>query len=198
MQSMPETSWLTQQLLIAMPGMRDPNFARSLVYLCQHDADGAMGLVINRAAPLRFTEILTQMHIPATDPRLDELPVLLGGPVQPERGFVLHTALRDKSAGEIAWDSSFQVSEELAVTTSRDVLEAIAASDKPIRALLALGYAGWAAGQLEQELHENAWLTVTLKNFSILFDIPLAQRWQAATALASVDLNRITHQVGHA
>lgn len=198
MESVPATSWLTQQLLIAMPGMRDPNFARSLIYLCQHDADGAMGLVINRPAPLRFTEVLEQMHIPTTDARLDELPVLLGGPVQPERGFVLHTVLRDKSAAPIVWDSSFQVSEELTVTTSRDVLEAIAASDQPIRALLALGYAGWTAGQLEQELHENTWLTATLKDFSILFDIPLAQRWEAATALIGVDLNRITHQVGHA
>lgn len=178
-----------------MPALQDPNFHRSVTYLCQHNEQGAMGLVITRSADLRFSDVLRQMHIEPTANQLDEVQVLIGGPVQQERGFVLHGAITSATR---PWDSSFRINDQLSVTTSRDVLEALSRETPSARALLALGYAGWDAGQLESELMENAWLTVEVKDPAILFEVPLEQRWQAAAALVGVDMSRIAPLVGHA
>lgn len=178
------------QLLIALPTLADPHFARSVALICQHDAEGAMGVVVNRASDYTLGEVLQQMGIESDDPALLEQRVLAGGPVHPERGFVLHDGGR-------AWDSTLAVAEGLAVTTSRDILEAIARGDGPAHATIALGCAGWGAGQLEHELTENSWLTAPAQA-GILFTLPLDQRWQAAAGQIGVDLMRMAGHVGHA
>lgn len=193
---MPTSNWLTNHLLIAMPALQDPNFHRSVTYICQHNEQGAMGLVINRSSDLRFGEVLQQMGIDAKAAGLDQVPVLIGGPVHQERGFVLHRRLRGQR--ERAWDSSFRINDQLCVTTSRDVLEAIANEEPDDRALLALGYAGWDAGQLERELLENAWLTAEVHDHGILFETPLAARWHGAAALVGVDISKLAPEIGHA
>lgn len=195
--AMQNPTWLTNHLLIAMPALQDPNFHRSVTYICQHNEQGAMGLVINRSAELRFEDVLRQMQIPSRTAGLDDILVLLGGPVQQERGFVLHRNLQAGSSDR-AWESSFRINAELSVTTSRDVLETMAATPPEGRALLALGYAGWDAGQLERELIDNAWLTAEVHDHAILFEAPLEARWQQAAALVGVDINRIAPLVGHA
>lgn len=183
--------YLSNHLLIAIPAMQDPNFSRSVTLICRHDADGAMGLLINRGSDFRLGEVLSQMDItPAVD-GLAEQRVLSGGPVQPERGFVLH------APGERDWDSTYRISDQLAVTTSRDVLEAVAAGTGPDRVVVTLGYAGWGAGQLETELADNAWLTVAMDS-GLLFDTALEQRWDAAARLIGVDLSLFTAYSGHA
>jgi len=194
--AMQTSPWLTNHLLIAMPAMQDPQFHRSVTYICQHNAQGAMGLVINRAADLRFDEVLRQMGIDALASGRDDVPVLLGGPVQQERGFVLHGALGSAQARD--WDSSFRINETLSVTTSRDVIETLARDASGAHALLALGYAGWDAGQLERELMDNAWLTVEVQDHAILFETPLEARWHEAAALVGVDINQMTPTAGHA
>lgn len=187
--SAPHSSF-ANQLLVALPSLADPHFARSVTLICQHDADGAMGVVVNRASDYTLGEILRQMDVQTADPALPEQRVLAGGPVHPERGFVLHDGAR-------GWDSTLVIADGLAVTTSRDILEAIARGDGPEHALVALGCAGWGAGQLEQELAENSWLTAPAQA-GILFDLPLEQRWQAAAGQIGVDLMRMAGHVGHA
>ena len=187
---MPEPRFLAEHFLIAMPAMDDPNFFRSVTLVCQHDQDGAMGLVINHPADYLFGELLAQMKIETSDERLAGRPVLAGGPVQPDRGFVLHDDPRP-------WDSSLRLGNGLAVTTSRDILEAIARGDGPARWLLALGYAGWTAGQLEAELAANSWLTVPA-DASVIFDSPVEARWRAAAGRLGVDLDRLADYAGHA
>ena len=187
--STPPSSF-ANQLLIALPTLDDPHFARSVTLICQHDPDGAMGVVVNRASDYTLGEVLRQMHIETEDQALLEQRVLAGGPVHPERGFVLHD-------GERGWDSTLGVAEGLSVTTSRDILEAIAHDEGPAHAMVALGCAGWGAGQLEQELAENSWLTAPADP-GILFTLPLDQRWQAAAGQIGVDLMRMAGHVGHA
>ncbi len=182
---------LTGHFLIAMPGMGDPNFARGITFVCQHSEDGAMGLVVNRLSDYRLGDVLQQMHMPCERAEVADAPVLVGGPVQPERGFVLH------ASGKREWDSSYRVNDALTVTTSRDILAAMADGDGPDRALVALGYAGWGAGQLEQELRENAWLTVGADE-RILFDIALDERWGAAVALVGINPANLTSYSGRA
>lgn len=182
---------LTGHFLIAMPGMGDPNFARGITFICQHSEDGAMGLVVNRLSDFRLGDVLRQMHMPCERKEVATAPVLVGGPVQPERGFVLHTS------GEREWDSSYRVNDMLTVTTSRDILAAMADGEGPERALVALGYAGWGAGQLEQELRENAWLTVQADD-RILFDTALDDRWGAAVALVGINPANLTSYSGRA
>lgn len=182
--------FLADHFLIAVPSMDDPNFVRGLTLLCQHDEGGAMGLLVNRLSEYSLGEVFKQMHIETDDAELAARPVLIGGPVQPERGFVLHDDTRD-------WDSTLRINEHLAVTTSRDILEAMARGEGPKRALLALGYAGWVAGQLESELAENAWLTVPA-DADILFSFPLEQRWQAAAERLGVDMGRLADYSGRA
>jgi putative transcriptional regulator len=185
------TPSLAGHFLIAMPGMGDPNFARGITFICQHDEDGAMGLVVNRLSDYKLGDVLQQMHMPCERVEVAATPVLTGGPVQPERGFVLH------ASGEREWESSYRVNDMLAVTTSRDILAAMADGDGPQRALVTLGYAGWGAGQLEQELRENAWLTVRADH-RILFDTPLDDRWNAAIALVGINPANLTSYSGRA
>jgi putative transcriptional regulator len=184
-------SSLTGHFLIAMPGMGDPNFARGITFICQHSEDGAMGLVVNRLSDYRLGDVLKQMHMSCEREAVASAPVLVGGPVQPERGFVLH------ATDDHAWDSSYRVNEALTVTTSRDILAAIADGEGPPRALVALGYAGWGAGQLEQELRENAWLTVEADD-RILFDTAFDERWSAAVALVGINPANLTSYSGRA
>lgn len=183
-------SYLANHLLIAMPGLEDPNFARGVTLMCQHNADGALGIVVNRLSNFTLGEVLEQMNISTSIPGLADTPVYAGGPVQVDRGFVVHAPCAP-------FDSTFRVSDQVCVTTSRDVLAAMAEGRGPERALVALGYAGWGAGQLEDEIRENAWLSVPASS-SILFETPLDERWQAAARLAGVDMRLLTDYAGHA
>ena len=187
---LPETLPLANQLLIALPSLADPNFSRSVALVCQHDADGAMGLLINRPSEYTLGEVFEQMGIATDDLRLRERQVLAGGPVHPERGFVLHD-------GERTWDSTLKVVDGLYVTTSRDILEAIAQGDGPQRSTVMLGCAGWGAGQLEQELLDNAWLTVPADE-RVLFDTALDERWAAAVALVGINPANLASYSGRA
>ncbi|WDS37465.1 YqgE/AlgH family protein [Pseudoxanthomonas sp.] len=181
---------LANQLLIALPALDDPHFSRSVALICQHDGDGAMGVVVNRASEYTLGEVLQQMNLKTADEALRRRVVLYGGPVHPERGFVLHD-------GGDAWDSTLQIGAGLYLTTSRDILEAMAGGGGPANAVVALGCAGWGAGQLEFELGENSWLTAPADG-ELLFDTPLEQRWQAAGGLIGVDMTRLTDYSGHA
>lgn len=181
---------LANQLLVALPALGDPQFARSVTLVCQHDAEGAMGVMVNRPSEYTLGEVLRQMGIDCDDEALRARPVLSGGPVHPERGFVLHD-------GGAAWDSTLGIADGLSVTTSRDVLEAIARGDGPAHAIVALGCAGWGAGQLEQELVENSWLTVPA-DADLLFNVPLPLRWQASAGRLGVDLAHMADYSGHA
>ena len=187
----PAAPSLAGHFLIAMPGMGDPNFARGITFVCQHDEDGAMGLVVNRLSDYKLGDVLQQMHMPCERAEVASAPVLMGGPVQPERGFVLH------APGGREWDSSYRVNDMLAVTTSRDILAAMADGEGPPRVLVTLGYAGWGAGQLEQELRDNAWLTVRADD-RILFETPLDDRWNAAIALVGINPANLTSYSGRA
>ena len=187
----PSAASLAGHFLIAMPGMGDPNFARGITFICQHDEDGAMGLVVNRLSDYKLGDVLQQMHMPCERMEVASAPVLMGGPVQPERGFVLH------APSEREWDSSYRVNDMLAVTTSRDILAAMADGEGPPRVLVTLGYAGWGAGQLEQELRDNAWLTVRADD-RILFETPLDDRWNAAIALVGINPANLTSYSGRA
>ncbi|GAB3728717.1 YqgE/AlgH family protein [Luteimonas pelagia] len=187
---MSSADFLANQVLIALPALGDPHFARSVALVCQHDADGAMGVVVNRPSEYNLGDVLSQMDIPCPDAALCAQQVLSGGPVHPERGFVLHDGGRD-------WDSTLRISDDLAVTTSRDVLEAIAAGTGPAHAIVALGCAGWGAGQLEQELVDNSWLTAPVAA-DLLFDVPLEARWQDAAGRIGVDMTRVADYSGHA
>lgn len=186
----PPGQFLADHFLIAMPALEDPNFQRSVTLICQHDANGAMGIVINRAADYTLAELLAQMELAADTVAGAGQPLVAGGPVQPDRGFVLHNDPRE-------WTSTLRFGRGLAVTTSRDILVAMSGGDGPENVLVALGYAGWTAGQLEAELAENSWLTVPADH-DILFRRPLEQRWQAAAFSAGVDLARLTGYAGHA
>lgn len=188
--NMIEPASLANHFLIAMPRLADPNFFHTVTYICEHTTEGALGIVINRPLEMRLGEILTHMDIPNTDPRAADIPVHMGGPVQQERGFVLHTPLGD-------WEATLKVTDEIGITTSRDILTAIAEGRGPQQVLIALGYAGWGGGQLEQEMADNAWLSGPA-NTQILFEIPEAQRWEAAAASLGVDLNLLSGDVGHA
>ncbi len=187
---MADTPNFTDHFLIAMPALDDPNFQRSVTLVCQHDAGGAMGIIINRAADYTLGELLDQLGLSTTDAHVANLPIVAGGPVHAERGFVLHDDPRE-------WGSTLRFGRGLAVTTSRDILAAMARGDGPRNALVALGYAGWTAGQLEEELAQNSWLTVPADQ-AIVFDTPLEERWQAAARALGVDLSRLADYAGHA
>lgn len=183
--------YLTNHLLVAMPALADPNFAQSVALVCEHTDRGALGIVINRPLEMRIAEVLEQLELDSSHPQLQDMPVLRGGPVQGDRGFVLHRPC------DRHWDSTLSVSDSLHVTTSRDVLASMARGQGPSQAVIALGYAGWDAGQLEEELLQNAWLTVPCED-SVIFDLPFEQRWNAAARLVGVDLARISHVAGRA
>jgi putative transcriptional regulator len=182
--------FLTNQFLVAMPGMSDPNFSQTVTLVCEHSAQGALGIVINRPLSMNLGEVFAQLGLDTSKARLAAEPVLQGGPVQTDRGFVLH------SPGP-RWDSTLPVSERLHLTTSRDVLDALARGEGPEEAVVALGYAGWDAGQLEAEMAQNAWLTVPVDE-RLLFSTPAAERWQAAGRLLGVNLLHLSSDAGHA
>ena len=182
---------LANHFLIALPALADPNFSRGVTLLCQHSEEGAMGIMINRASDFTLGDILGQMDIACEDQALAATPVLTGGPIQRERGFVLHSPDRDQ------WDSSYRVSETLCLTTSRDILVAMASGEGPKHAVVALGYAGWGAGQLEAELQEDSWLTVRA-DLEVLFHTGIEQRWMAAARLIGLDLSQLAPYSGHA
>lgn len=181
---------LTDHFLIAMPNMADPLFARSLVYLCEHGEHGAMGLIVNKPSGIAMAQLFDQIDLALEIDPLRGESVFFGGPVQPDRGFVLHAP-----AGH--WQSSLVVTEEMALTTSKDVLIAVSAGKGPERMLITLGYAGWSAGQLEQEISDNSWLTVKAEA-SILFELPAESRYDAAMALLGFDPSLLSGDVGHA
>lgn len=180
---------LTNQFLIAMPALADPFFARTVAYLCQHNEEGALGIIVNRPSELTLADIMEQMEIEVQEPSLGQVPIYFGGPVQPERGFVLH-----EPVGE--WNSTLKVSDSISLTTSRDILEALGHGRGPKNILVALGYAGWGKGQLEREIVENSWLHAPADQ-SIIFRQPAANRWKAAAELVGVDIALLTAQPGH-
>ena len=182
-------SSLRDHFLIAMPSLNGSIFGHTITYICDHSVEGSMGVVINQALDINVAEIFRQLG--SKDLSIHgEQPVLCGGPVQADRGFVLHSP-------ESSWESTLKVSSDVALTTSRDVLDAIAAGKGPTKHLVALGYAGWSAGQLEEEIADNAWLIVEAEP-AIIFDTPLEQRWSAAAKHMGIDLNLISSTAGHA
>ena len=187
---MSESGYLTNQLLIAMPYMGDPNFSQTVALICDHTSRGALGLILNKPLPMRMGEIFEQLEIKLDKGPLRERQVLRGGPMQTDRGFVVHRAF-----GE--WDSTLKVSDALHVTTSRDILAAMALGRGPEEAVVALGYAGWDGGQLEDELRANAWLSAPV-DLSLIFDLPFESRWLAAGKLLGVELSRVSPTGGNA
>lgn len=186
---MSEDSYFNNQFIIAMPSLREPIFHHTVTFLCQHTKEGALGIVINRSADMKLGEIFKQMEIPVKFPKAAQVSVFAGGPVQQDRGFVIHTA-----CGE--WDMTLPVSEDISLTTSRDVIEAIAAGEGPEQYLVALGYAGWGEGQLEKEILSNSWLNTPYAK-QILFETPVSQRWNAAGSQIGIDINQLTTPAGH-
>ncbi len=187
---MSEQLSLTDHFLIAMPALHDPNFFHSVTYICEHNEEGAMGITINRPLDIALGEILRQTEIPCDDDAINNTAIFLGGPVQNERGFVIH-----RPHGE--WDASLTTSDEICVTSSKDILEAIAEGKAPHDCLVALGYAGWSEGQLEHEIAENAWISVPA-SADVIFNTPYKQCWEAAAAHAGIDLSRLSNDIGHA
>lgn len=181
---------LTSHFLIAMPSLADPNFQHTVTFICAHNDDGAMGIVINRPLDFTLSEVLAQMDLTPASAAIEQTTVYQGGPVQTDRGFILHTP--DKQ-----WESSIQISERLSVTTSRDILEAIAHGEGPRSTLITLGYAGWAAGQLEKEIADNAWLSGPAET-DIIFATACEERWAAAAKMLGVDIQTLSSDVGHA
>jgi len=182
--------YLQQQMLIAMPAMSDPNFSKSVTLMCQHNEEGAIGITINRLSTFTLGEILQQLDISCDHEDISSMKVLEGGPVSPDHGFVLHPP-------EDGFESSLLINDDIMVTTSRDVLAAIASGNGPQQFLVALGYAGWGIGQLESEMRANAWLSAPADK-AILFDSPLKNRWQQAVAKLGVDIDHLHGVGGHA
>lgn len=186
-----ENANFTHQCLIAMPAMADPRFAHSLTYIIKHDEDGAVGLVVNKPLQLPLTKLLSEISSEIIAPlRHPEQPVLFGGPVNTQMGFVLH-----RETGE--WNSTLPIHEGICVTSSRDILDAIAQGAGPDDYIVVLGYAGWSAGQLEQEMGANAWLNCPVDT-DLLFNLPFEQRWQAGIKKLGVDPAFLTSEAGHA
>jgi len=181
---------LTQHFLIAMPAMVDPNFSKTLTYICEHNEQGALGLVVNRPLNMTLSKLLAQVSIPITAKQCGVIPIHFGGPVQTDRGFVLH-----EPVGQ--WQSTLAVSSEIGLTTSKDILQAVARGEGPQQILITLGYAGWAPGQLEHELAQNAWLTVAARP-DVMFELPAEQRLPAAMELLGVDYASLSESAGHA
>ena len=181
---------LCNQLLIAMPGMLDPNFSTTVTLVCEHNDKGALGIVINRPMDIKLEGLFEQLDVTDADRSIANHPILNGGPVARERGFVLHNP-------SSAFESSVTVSDEVHLTLSRDVIDAMAAGSGPDKSLVALGYAGWEPGQLEAEILSNTWLTVPAKP-EVIFDIPFNDRWTVAAQTIGIDISQISPDAGHA
>lgn len=182
---------LKDHFLIAMPQMKDPNFAHSVIYICEHSPQGAMGIVINLPLNIKLSDVFDNMNIHTDDSTLAKTAILAGGPIQRERGFVLH------KPDDAEWESSLKLSANLCITTSKDILEAIANHQGPNDIVIALGYAGWESGQLEKEIQENSWLCGPA-DAKILFNTPAENRWKAAGEMMGIDMDCLSHEVGHA
>ena len=183
-------SSLQHHFLIAMPSLRDSFFYRSVVYLCEHTSEGAMGLIVNRPTQVMLSELLSHLKIENPAEQNKSTPVLFGGPVQKGQGMVIH----DSHAN---WKTSIQLADKIFLTTSTDILETIGTESGPEHVLVTLGYAGWSAGQLEQELAENSWLTVPADG-ELLFETPSEKRWEEAAKLIGVDITLMSNSAGHA
>ena len=173
-----------------MPALADSFFHRAVVYICEHDTQGAMGLIVNKPTQVMLPELLGHLEINNAAEVLRSMPVLFGGPVQKGQGMVIHNSQEE-------WKTTLALSESLFLTTSTDILEKIGSPEGPEKSLITLGYAGWEAGQLEQEIADNNWLTVSA-NENIIFDIPPDKRWHEAAKLLGIDINLITNSMGHA
>jgi putative transcriptional regulator len=181
---------LTHHFLIAMPNMADPHFARTLTYICEHNDQGALGLVVNRPIDMTLQALFERLSLSLRSRELRDAPIYFGGPVQTDRGFVLH-----EPAGD--WQSTLRVRDAIGLTTSKDILEAVGRGEGPSRMLVTLGYAGWSPGQLEHEIAQNAWLTVEARD-AIMFDLPAEERLAAAMELLGLDFARLQDAAGHA
>jgi putative transcriptional regulator len=181
---------LTDHFIIAMPSLRDENFNQAVTYICEHDDNGTFGIIINRESDITLEEVMQQMHIPYHADKDKQTRVYTGGPVQANRGFILH-----RPTGK--WDSSLIINDTVALTTSRDILEAIAEDKGPDDTIIALGYAGWGPGQLEQEMLTNTWLSCPAEE-QIIFNTPIEERWEAAARLLGIDLQLLSNDTGHA
>ena len=181
---------LSHHFLIAMPAMTDPFFAKSLTYVCEHNEQGAMGIVVNRPISLTLSELFAQINMPLNQNELEDMLVHFGGPVQTDRGFVLH-----EPNGE--WQSTLHINDKVGLTTSKDILQAVGEGVGPRHLLVTLGYAGWSEGQLEQEMSQNAWLSVPADE-RIMFDLPAEERLSAAMALLGIDYATLSEEAGHA
>ena len=181
---------LNNQLLIAMPGMADPNFSTTVTLVCEHNDEGALGIVINRPSNMDLGGLFQQLSVEDADQKIASAPVLDGGPVARERGFVLHTPSEE-------FESSVSVSNDIQLTLSRDVLDSLAAGTGPDRSVVALGYAGWEPGQLEAEMLQNTWLTVPATP-ELIFDVPFEERWSSAAETMGIDIKKISPHAGHA
>ena len=181
---------LTDHFLIAMPAMEDPYFSRSLIYIAEHNDQGALGIIVNRPIDMDLFTLLKKIDVPFKSETMSNLPILFGGPVQTDRGFILH-----RPVGR--WQSTLAVNREIGLTTSRDVLQSIGHKGHPHETIITLGYSGWGAGQLERELTQNAWLTVRADP-RILFQQPHEKRLPSALKLLGIDLAHLAGQAGHA
>ena len=181
---------LTNHFLIAMPNMADPYFAKTLTYICEHNDQGALGIVVNRPIDMTLQALFERLSLSLKDHAIADAPIYFGGPVQTDRGFVLH-----EPAGD--WQSTLKVRDAIGLTTSKDILEAVGRGEGPAKMLVSLGYSGWSAGQIEHELTQNAWLTVEAKD-AIIFDLPAGERLPAAMELLGLDYARLADQAGHA
>ena len=181
---------LTHHFLIAMPSMADPYFAKSLTYVCEHNEQGALGVVVNRPIDMTLQALFERLSLKLAHRDLSDAPIYFGGPVQTDRGFVLHEPTGN-------WQSTLKVRDAIGLTTSKDILEAVGRGGGPDKLLVTRGYAGWSAGQLEHELTQNAWLTVEARD-AIIFDLPAEERLPAAMELLGVDYARLADSAGHA
>jgi putative transcriptional regulator len=185
---------LANQFLIAMPALDDSYFGRTVIYVCEHDDEGAMGLVINKSTDIAINKVLLEMHIEDDDSEanieLNSNHVMSGGPVQTDRGFILHN-------GDKKWSSSLQLQDQINVTTSKDILPNLATDAGPEKYIMTLGYAGWTAGQLEQELADNTWLTIDADP-NLIFDVPVEERWEKAVQKLGINVEQLTAFSGHA
>ncbi|MDE0840776.1 MAG: YqgE/AlgH family protein [Porticoccaceae bacterium] len=188
-QTLPITN-LKNHFLLAMPGLNDPNFSQSVVYICEHSEEGAMGLVINNQMDIPAKAIFDQLQLQYSDNNGESL-IFAGGPVQRDRGFILHQSCGQK------WESTVAISEDVSLTASKDILSDIAIGNGPEKSLITLGYSSWGAGQLEEELVQNSWLTMPA-NSTIIFNIDCEKRAHAAASSIGIDLNRLSLDSGHA
>ncbi len=181
---------LTDNFLIAMPALEDPYFSNALVYICEHNENGALGIIVNRPLDMNLAGLFEKIDIPLEQTELAGLPVYFGGPVQLDRGFVLHRPIGH-------WQSTLAINSEIGLTSSRDILAAVGKDGGPAEILVSLGYSGWDAGQLEEELAQNSWLTVPAKS-AILFDLPPEERLPAAMQKLGVSFSQLSDVAGHA